>query len=60
MWIGAARVAHSCPRLVCRAQSSRGVWGHAPPGKLKFRLCESAFEAVGDHYNRAKFVANGV
>ena len=34
------------------SQARRGVWGHAPPGKFfQFRPCESASEAVGDHYN---------
>ena len=34
------------------AQSSRWVWGACSPRKiLKFRPCESASEAVGDHYN---------
>ena len=32
------------------AQSSRGVWGHAPPGNLD-RVRVHASEAVGEHYN---------
>ena len=43
----------SCLNEATHAESCRGVWGHAPPGKFWnwFGTCESASEAVGDHYN---------
>ena len=41
---------------ICSAQSSRGVWGHAPSGKV--RLCERASEAVRNHHNHAKNCGN--
>ena len=55
--------ARSVRSFVCayNRQRSRGIWGHALPGKfVKFRPYESASEAVGDHHNHTKFMANGL
>ena len=50
-----------CARIYYIAHCLLGGSGACSPRKrLKFRLCESVSEAVGDHYNHAKFVATGV
>ena len=47
-------------QLSVRIQLGGGLGACSPRKILKFRLCESVSEAVGDHHNHAKFVATGV